>query len=148
MLTLSDIMTLAVVTVHVDDTLERLRDIFESSRFHHLIVLDEGGTVAGLISDRDLLKHVSPFIGRAHMERGQDINTLKRRAHQIMSRRPICASPDTPVAEAACRLLKEDVTCLPVVDGQRRVLGIVSWRDLLSYCYDCQAESTTDHHAA
>ena len=81
-----DIMTRAVVSVHVDDTLGRIRQIFEESSFHHVLVTRQGKLV-GVISDRDLLKHLSPFLGSKWMERTQDRNILSRKAHQIMKRR-------------------------------------------------------------
>ena len=127
---LGDIMTKSVVTVHMDDTLERIRDIFEESKFHHLLVIDEGKLV-GVISDRDLLKHLSPFIGTVWMERRQDVNTLKRTAHQIMQRRPVVAHESMPIDEATDLVLRERVSCLPIVFPDRRVCGIVTWRDLL-----------------
>jgi acetoin utilization protein AcuB len=131
-MTLGDIMTRSVVTVHMDDTLQRIQEIFEESRFHHLLVTDEG-RVVGVISDRDLLKHLSPFTGNVLMERKQDLNLLKRKAHQIMHRKPVTASPDMSVVDATDLVLRERLSCLPVVTPQRRVCGVVTWRDLLAH---------------
>lgn len=135
-MTLGAIMTRAVVTVHLDDTIQRIRDIFEESRFHHVIVTDRG-RVVGVISDRDLLKHLSPFCGNVWMERRQDENTLKVRAHQIMHRTPVVGDADMPLLTAAGMLLREGVSCLPVVSPEHRLLGIVTWRDLLPHCFRC-----------
>ncbi|MDY7108538.1 MAG: CBS domain-containing protein [Planctomycetota bacterium] len=126
-----DIMTRSVVSVDVDDTLERIHTIFEESKFHHIIVTDEG-RIVGVVSDRDLLKHMSPFIGRRLMEREQDTNTLSRKAHQIMTRRPVVARPDMTITDAVAILLKQRVSCLPVASADRRVQGILTWRDILS----------------
>jgi acetoin utilization protein AcuB len=127
-----EIMTRAVVTVRMDDTLKRIQGIFEESRFHHVLVVEDGKLV-GVISDRDLLKHLSPFIGQDLMERRQDTSTLQRRAHQIMRRQPVVANEEMSVKEAAELLLREDVSCLPVVSEKQHVRGIVTWRDLLSH---------------
>lgn len=135
---LADIMTRAVVTVHLDDTLEHIRSIFESSKFHHLLVTDNGELV-GVISDRDLLKHVSPFIGNRLMERNQDVNTLNRRAHQIMSRKPVTCTPETSVYGGLGVMLRDHVSCLPVVYENSHIAGIVSWRDILRALNICDA---------
>ena len=127
---LADIMTRAVVTVHLDDTLSHIRSIFETSKFHHLLVTDNGELV-GVISDRDLLKNVSPFIGNRLMERNQDVNTLSRRAHQIMSRKPVTGTPETSVCGALQIMLRDNVSCLPVVYENNHIAGIVSWKDIL-----------------
>lgn len=137
MLKLGDIMTRDVVTVAMDDTLDEIRAIFEQHRFHHLIVTNHG-RVVGVISDRDLLKNVSPFLGRPLMERPQDLNTLNRRAHQIMHRALVTGTEDMAVADAATLALDQDVTCLPVVDDRGRLRGIVTWRDLLRHCRYCE----------
>lgn len=131
---LTAVMTSDVVTIGPEETLERIRDIFEVSTFHHLVVMNRG-RVEGVISDRDLLKHVSPFIGRTLMEREQDVNTLKKRAHQIMTRKPIVALNTMSASDAARLLLASRVSCLPVVDERQRLVGIVSWRDLLPHCF-------------
>ncbi|MHC4428831.1 MAG: CBS domain-containing protein [Planctomycetota bacterium] len=133
-----DVMTKAVVTIHLDDSLQHLLDIFEERRFHHLVVVDDGQPV-GVVSDRDLFKHISPFVGNALMERRQDANTLRKRVHQVMSREPVVAHRDMPVAQAARLLLDHRVSCLPVVGADQRICGIVTWRDLLPHCFSCDA---------
>jgi len=140
MLTLADIMTRRIVTVDMDETLGGVRAIFDRYRFHHVLVVHEG-KLAGVLSDRDLLKHISPFLGHEMMERTQDANTLQRRVHQAMTRNPIVGRPDMTVPEAAQLLLDRNVSCLPVVDEQMRPRGIVTWRDLLMHCRLCEQNS-------
>ena len=64
-------------------------------------------------------------------ERAQDVATLNKRAHQIMSRKPITARPDTLLPDAVKMILEHRISCLPVTDDQMHPLGIVSWRDVL-----------------
>lgn len=122
-------MTRKVVTIGMDATLLTVRDIFHREKFHHLVVIDEGRAV-GVVSDRDLLHHLSPFAG-TYTERPQDAHTLDRRVHQIMSRRLVSVTEGTSAREATERLLTGRVSCLPVLDERGRVRGIVTWRDLL-----------------
>jgi acetoin utilization protein AcuB len=135
---LSDIMTRVVVTVDLDETLERIKTLFDESKFHHLVVTDDA-RVVGVISDHDLLRHVSPFIGNQWMERTQDRGTLHRKAHQIMTRHPIVVPADMDVTQATKIVLEKGVGCLPVVGRGMRCVGIVTWRDLLRVCFMCQA---------
>ena len=134
-----DLMTSDVVSVEMDVSLSKLREIFERSRFHHLVVTEDR-TVRGVISDRDLLKHISPFIGNELMERPSDVNTLRKRAHQIMRRQPIVARAEMAAVDATRLLLNHGVTCLPVVDEHEKLIGIVTWRDLLTGCIDGTCE--------
>lgn len=124
-----DIMSREPVTVGMDDDLHRVKDLFELYRFHHLLVL-LGERLVGVISDRDLLRASSPFIGRPS-ERPQDLATLNRRVHQIMTRNLVVVAPGTPVEDAARLMLDKRVSCLPVVDDDGKLQGIVTWRDQL-----------------
>jgi len=123
------IMSREPVTVGMDDDLHRVKDLFDLYRFHHLLVL-LGERLVGVISDRDLLRASSPFVGRAS-ERPQDLATLNRRVHQIMTRNLVVVPPDTPVEVSARLMLDKRVSCLPVVSDEGRLLGIVTWRDQL-----------------
>jgi acetoin utilization protein AcuB len=126
-----DIMTKRLVTVGMDDTLAVVQMLFRAHQFHHLLVL-EGRTLVGVISDRDLLKALSPRIGTPN-ETERDRTTLNRRAHQIMTRRPVTVPRDWGVDAAARRMLEANVSSLPVVatDGDDVLVGIVTWKDLL-----------------
>jgi acetoin utilization protein AcuB len=126
---LQQIMTTHVVTVGLDENLKTVQELFMLSRFHHLLVLDEDGALVGVVSDRDLLKALSPFISTL-AERPQDLRTLKKRVHQIMSRRPITASKNDTIRQAAILMLNNNISCLPVVSPQRTIEGIVTWKDV------------------
>ncbi|MGA9026936.1 MAG: CBS domain-containing protein [Steroidobacteraceae bacterium] len=127
---LRNIMTSRVVTVDMDDRLSVVKDIFDAMKFHHLLVVDSDGKLGGVVSDRDLLKALSPFVGTA-AETARDVATLNRRVHQIMSRKPITLPPDASIAEAVRLILEHRISCIPVVDAHFRPVGILSWRDIL-----------------
>lgn len=123
------IMSRKLVTVSPDDSVLKVRELFLTWRFHHLLVTERRQLV-GVVSDRDLLKNLSPFLGKELAERSQDVALLDRKVHQIMTRRPVAAKPDMSIEEAAQRLVNQQVSCLPVVDEQNRAIGIVTWKDL------------------
>lgn len=125
-----DVMTRAVVTVDLDECLGRVHEIMQDGRFHHVLVTDDGRLV-GVISDRDVLRAMSPFIEREFMQRRQDENTLRRKAHQVMTRHPRTTREEHDVARAARTMLEAGVGCLPATDAAGRVRGILTWRDLL-----------------
>lgn len=126
----SQIMSSPPVTIDMDDTLDVVRELFLESNFHHVLVIRHG-KLRGVLSDRDLLKSTSHRIGTQAATLG-DLETLNKRAHQIMSRNPVSVSPQTTIVEAACLFNARRVSCLPVVDDQQRPVGIVSWRDVMA----------------
>ncbi|PXW28379.1 CBS domain-containing protein [Paraburkholderia caballeronis] len=124
-----DVMTKRLVTVGFDDSLTTVKEIFEEAGFHHLLVVDEG-ELQGVVSDRDMLRALSPFIG-SNVETARDAGTLNRRVHQVMSRRPWTLRPDADLADAIRLFLDHPISCIPVVNDENRPVGIVSWRDIL-----------------
>lgn len=125
----SEYMTTRLVTVEMDDTLDTVREIFDNTGFHHLLVV-ERGEVVGVLSDRDLLRHLSPYVGTAS-ETARDAATLHKHVHQVMTRKPVTLAPDEELPEVLEKFREKDVTCLPVVDARKQVVGIVTWRDML-----------------
>jgi len=129
---LCQIMTKQVITVGVYDRILSIQSLFEKHNFHHLLVVDEAGLLAGIVSDRDLLKTISPFISTL-VERPVDLQTLERRAHQIMSRNPVTASPDDTIRRAALLMLNKKISCLPIISPNGKIEGIVTWKDILKW---------------
>lgn len=124
-----DIMTTPVVSIEMDDTLKTANDIFSHTHFHHLLVVDKGGLV-GIISDRDVLKALSPNIDTA-AERPADRATLNKRAHQVMSRHPISLKPSDRLKRVIETFDENRISCIPIVDDNHKPVGIVSWRDII-----------------
>ena len=132
--TISAILTRSAVSVQMDDSLESVRRLFQEHKFHHLLVVDKGRAV-GVLSERDLLKHISPFIDKMG-ERKQDTWTLQKRVHQVMQRDLVWAEPDTTIHDASLMMAANQISCLPVLDERSKPLGIVTARDVLRWLAD------------
>ena len=131
----ADIMTAPVLSVMMDDRLPAIRDLMEAKKIHHLPVL-EGKKLVGIISDRDILRILSPFIGTAG-EMQRDTNVLNKAAHQIMTRQPITVRPTDDIDVVLNWLKKLDISCVLVTDDEANLLGIITWRDLIMHAkYD------------
>ncbi|MCS7484743.1 HPP family protein [Umezawaea endophytica] len=63
------------------------------------------------------------------------------RAKDIMTQPAVTVTPDVPIREAAALLVSHGFTALPVVDAERRMVGIVTEADLLHSRYDTRPES-------
>jgi acetoin utilization protein AcuB len=124
------IMTARIVTVEMDDRLEVVKQIFDALNFHHLLVVDERKKLTGIVSDRDLLKALSPHIGSA-AETARDAATLNKRVHQIMSRKLLTLHPRAAVADAVQLFLDHRISCIPIVNDEFKPVGILSWRDVM-----------------
>jgi acetoin utilization protein AcuB len=123
------IMSKKLVTVELDDSLHMVKEIFDNTRFHHLLVI-KSNALMGVISDRDLLKALSPNIGTLS-ETARDTATLNKKVHQIMSRKPVTLSQNTDIYDAIKIFNSHSISCIPVVDSSNKPVGIISWRDIL-----------------
>lgn len=86
-----------------------------------VIVLDRGGGLAGVLSERDIVREVA--------RRGGD--ALKDTVASAMSRDVITASPHETVDECLGRMTDRRIRHLPVLEN-RRLVGIVSIGDLVA----------------
>jgi acetoin utilization protein AcuB len=87
--------------------------------------------LVGIITDRDLYKHLSPNIG-TRKESHADIALLRQKAHQIMSRTLITATPEMTIKEAVIIFDNNHISCLPITNDNNEPIGIITWRDILA----------------
>ncbi len=134
-----NIMTKHVITVTLDTEVQHIKKIFDDIDIHHVIVLEDESTndrgmkrkkVIGIISDRDVLRCVSPYAGTP-AESARDTFTLSKKAHQIMTHKPFTVTPSSSIPSAARLMLEKGVGCLPVVEDHQ-LKGILSWKDLMA----------------
>jgi len=126
---LNAIMSTRLITLEIDATLGDAKALFEKHNIHHILVIGDDKSLTGIITDRDLYKHLSPTIGTSK-ETHDDIAMLKKKVHQVMARDIISASPDLPIKDAIVWFDDNHISCLPVVKNNQLV-GIVSWRDIV-----------------
>ena len=128
-MTVAEIMTTEVITASMDDTLGGIRKVFELNHFHHIPIV-EGNRLAGIVSDRDVLKNLSSRADAANAN-NHALNTLKKKTHQIMTRKVITISPEDTIEEAVATMLEKKFNCLPVLERSGAIIGIVTKTDLL-----------------
>lgn len=126
----ADIMTRKLITVSPELSIGEIRFMFHQFQIHHLLVVEDGKLV-GLISDRDVLRNISPFVDTT-AEDQKDTFTLTRKAHQIMTTKLVTVESKEGIRDACNRILQSKVSLLPVVD-EGKLVGVVSWRDMLRH---------------
>lgn len=119
-----DVMKTEVATLGRNDVLTLADDIMALGRIRHLPVLDEDGTLVGVVSQRDLFRGaLASALGYgAHAQR-KLLNML--RVKDVMTSDPVTIGPDTELAAAARLMAERKVGCLPVVEGDALV-GILT----------------------
>jgi CBS domain-containing membrane protein len=125
----ADLMSTDLVTLIEDETLAHAQRCMARGRIRHLPVVRDG-RLTGLVTHRDLL--AASFSIFAEVERAEQRRIFDTvRVVEAMHRDVVTVSPDLGVAQAASILLENKYGCLPVVDGDGILLGIVTEADFL-----------------
>jgi acetoin utilization protein AcuB len=129
-MTLSAIMKTAVVSIGMDATLAAALELCAEQRIRHLPVVDEEGRLAGILTDRDIRYHLSPRLGTLS-ENNLDRASTQRRVHMVMSRQVIVGTADMTVAVGARLMMRHRLGCIPIVDAETKIIGLVTTTDYL-----------------
>ncbi len=121
-----DLMTVPVVTLASDRTVLEAWLAMRRGGFRHIPVVSVDGALVGMLSDKDLLQRVPELILS-----GNDAQARQLRLAQVMSGRVVSAVAATEIRQIARLMLDERIHALPIVDSQRRPIGMLTVRDLL-----------------
>jgi CBS domain-containing protein/predicted CoA-binding protein len=122
-------MTKNPATVKPEDGLQEAIWKMERGHFRHLPVVDEGGKLIGMLSDRDirLIRPSLAFVGKEDAM----VQLWSIAVQQAAVFDPIKVKHDTTLKEAAELMLRWHVGGLPVVDEDGKLIGIITYTDLL-----------------
>jgi len=127
---IENLMNTKLITLDMDSTLNEAKDLFESNKIHHILITDDEGLLAGVITDRDLYKHLSPTVGTSQ-ETHRDTALMQKKLHQIMARNLVIARAQQSLNQAVVLFHDNHISCLPVVDKHHKPIGIITWRDII-----------------
>jgi CBS domain-containing protein len=127
--TVGDVMTRKIVTVTEQDALENIEEVMLRLRFRHLPVVDRRGKLVGLLSHRDLLHASSSWLSDREAEQNAVIKQLP--VGRIMQHEVLTVQPDDPLVEAGKLMWDSKIGCLPVVDAEGTLLGIITEADFI-----------------
>jgi CBS domain-containing membrane protein len=118
-----------VRTVGRNDKVSDADALMERHRIRHLPVLDEDGSLAGILSRRD--------VSRTTLQRGFGYGEVAREkifarllVKEVMTNRVETVAPDALAADAARRMMELKIGCLVVVEGDR-IVGILTETDFV-----------------
>ena len=119
-----DLMTPNPMTVLPDATIDAAARLMETRRIRHVPIVDADGRLLGLVSQRDLL--------RAAWQLSTDGDPTSWRSaplSEIMRDEVDTAQPSDTAVDAARRILSNRRSCLPVVDAEGLLVGILTESD-------------------
>lgn len=149
MLTVRDIMTASVISVHPEISLFDAHEIIARSNFDGVPVVDASGHVIGILTEYDMLskasvmhlptlqklmKYLQSFVDKGGLsEFRKELEELKNvTVASIMNRDPLTLSADASFEAVVETFFKHHrVNPIPVVDEKGMLVGIVSRYDVL-----------------
>ena len=163
MKTAKDIMQTQVVSVGSDDPLPSVYRLFADEEISGAPVVDESGTVVGVVSIRDLIRATredqeSSFVdssyfrdgffdaGGSCLMSGDDFegNLSLRMVSEVMTAGVIAVAPDTPVSEIVKTILSDRIHRVLVVEHRRdkdALVGLISLFDLVALLASDECEA-------
>jgi acetoin utilization protein AcuB len=133
--TAADLMTIDPVTVTPEANIAEVWDLMRERDIRHVPVV-QGGTLVGMLSDRDLTRL---DLSRILTAQGADAlrHELATPIVKVMSADVIVVGPETELSDVVELLIEHKVGALPVVEPDtREVVGIVSYIDVLRELYE------------
>ncbi|WP_209974984.1 DRTGG domain-containing protein [Paenibacillus eucommiae] len=103
-----------VYALKVSSTLKDWQRLLEETGHSRFPIVDEWNRVIGVVTSKDMVGAGPEQV-----------------VEKLMTRNPLTATPQTSVASAAHMMVWESIELLPVVDANRKLLGVLSRKDLL-----------------
>jgi CBS domain-containing protein len=135
-LTVRDVMVQRVYRVFPDTPVAELIDLMTRHNLKAVPVVGEKREVLGMVTERDLLKHLHPRIARVGApaqtgeEGGGEQQARGTLVRDIMSRSVMCVSEDQALSDAVSTMLNKDVERFPVVT-EGKLTGFLTRGDIL-----------------
>jgi acetoin utilization protein AcuB len=129
------------ICLEPQDNIAKAIEVMQKAEIRHLLIKDEQGKFLGLISDRDILRRL-PYAGRrplAPPTRFREhlfavkswTKCLELPLEKIMKWKVQHITPGLKVLRAADILYTKKISCLPVVDKQNNLRGVLTITDLI-----------------
>jgi acetoin utilization protein AcuB len=114
-----EIMSEDIDTLQETDTLDEAKRKFRTKRYRHIPIINSSDRLVGVFSDRDMLRVIADEIPLPSLIRNHMVAKI------------LTADPDTEIREAAHVMISEKIGCLPVVNKEHHILGMITRSDIL-----------------
>ncbi len=139
------IMTKNVISVSPNDEIEKAARLLLEHKISGMPVVDEESRVVGIISEGDLVIReqevkapaFSEILGGVIFLESQKRffeelkKTIALTVDELMSRKVYTVNEETPLEQIATLMSKKAVNRVPVVDGNNKLVGIVTRQDII-----------------
>jgi len=139
--TVADVMSTHVISARPQDSFAHLTTLLRGAAIRAVPVVDDDGTLLGVVSEADLIAAVGRPEGYEarrswrprHIRRqAPESKAGATTAAELMTTDVETAAPATRVSAAARAMLRQHLSWMPVCDEDRRVVGVLGRSDVLT----------------
>lgn len=122
-------MTKSPVTVRPEEPIQGAMDKMRRGHFRHLPVVDDRGKPIGILSDRDirLIRPSRAFVS----EEDEALQLWSTAVRQAAVFDPVTIYPEASLEQAVELMLRWEIGGLPVVNHEGKLIGILTYADVL-----------------
>jgi CBS domain-containing protein len=117
----ADVMVTEVVTINPDATLAQAAEVMRDANVGMLPIVEEDGKLRSVVTDRDIVVRA--------VARGIEPDTTP--VKNLDTEDVVSARPEWDVEEAMRLMAERQIGRIPVVDAERRVVGVVTLSSLI-----------------
>ena len=128
---IKDFMILPPIILNYNESFSKVEQILRERGIKHLPILDENGRLGGLITLSDLYRTCSPrrtIDGAYVYDKAQLDNFILK---NVMTKNPKTLKADNTLKDALEVMTFGGFGCLPIVDDDRRIVGVVTQTDII-----------------
>ncbi|MEM9920285.1 MAG: CBS domain-containing protein [Bacteroidota bacterium] len=147
---IAEIMSIDPISVHPNDTMDKVDGIFRTNSFRHLPVTDDSGTVIGIISKSDYLTLCNRWtLFLKDKQRTQNLRFFRSLLVKEVMTTPVVKLRSDRKVSAAVGVFKENLFhALPIVNSNDKLIGILTPLDLINYAYnEFSVPAQQPHHS-
>ena len=124
---IEDVMNEEVILAEENEQVSHARNLMLKHGYSRILVVDQQGKPVGILTEKDLIRKMRAN-GPQWKRRPIDKISIRR----VMTPNPVTITPFRELREAVELMIKNDISSIPVVDGDE-VAGIVTKSDLMNF---------------
>ena len=115
-----DVVTKKIVTVKKDTQIKKICQLLIKNKISGVSVVDDKKRLIGYVSERDIINVLQ-----------KDVDFLKEKANNIMTKRVVSVTPDMPLYDVAKIFTNKPFKNIPVVGKSKKILGVIARKDVI-----------------
>lgn len=115
-----DVISKKVVTIKKNTQLKVICRLLIENKISGVSVVDDKNRLIGYVSERDIINALQ-----------KDVDFLKEKARDIMTKRVISVTLDMPLYDVAKIFTNKPFKNIPVVGKNKRIIGVIARKDVI-----------------